>query len=76
METRSVLHEAWSLPSQDQRENKDDVEENDDTISVKAGNEFPSLTNQEVHESAAKPTESATISPRIRLMNPQRIPYR
>ena len=60
METRTVFHEAWSSPSQGQRENCDEVEESDDTISVMAGNEFPSHTSQEVHESAAKPSESAT----------------
>ena len=47
-------------PNQGQRENYDEVEENDDTISVMTGNEFPWLTSQEVHESAAKPPESAT----------------
>ena len=75
METRRVLHEAWSSPSQGQRENYDEVEENDDTISVMVGNEFPSLTSQEVHESAVKPSESATIRQQIRLISQQRIPY-
>ena len=60
MKTSSVLHETWSSPSQGQREIYDEVEENDDTISVMAGNEFPSLTTQKVHKSAAKPPESAT----------------
>ena len=61
--------------SQSQRENYDEVEENDDTISVMVGNEFPSLTSQEVHESAVKPSESATIRQQIRLISQQRIPY-
>ena len=77
METRSVLREARSSPSQGQRENYDEaVEENDDSILILAGNEFPSLTSQQVHESAAKPSELVTKPADIRLISQQRIPYR